>query len=277
MAKLRLPAEQVRAQLLEALESAQEVAGSGQDVAVLRTAFETWDKRNEILLERAFKAEGFLGTSPKSDYMNAIGLEYPFGPAMTSEVHIQGLEKDLGTKVARLRKILDTLDAYGADVGSETQASSAKSTIFIVHGRPDAPRLEVELLIRRATKLEPVVLGDQVNAGATLVEKLEEHLAGTSFAVVIMTGDDQGSLSGDGQELKPRARQNVVLELGFAMGSLGRRKVAILHEDGLDLPSDIVGVAYYPLDGAGAWKQHLLGELQAAGIDVDSSALINPH
>ncbi|MEV7136247.1 TIR domain-containing protein [Arthrobacter sp. NPDC093128] len=89
-----------------------------------------------------------------------------------------------------------------------------------------------------------------------------------------MTEDDLGRLNEDGEHDRPRARQNVVLELGYAMGTLGRRRVAILHEDGLDLPSDISGVAYYPLDAAGAWKSRILGELKAAGITVDADALL---
>ena len=84
-----------------------------------------------------------------------------------------------------------------------------------------------------------------------------------------MTGDDVGRLNEESEELKPRARENVVLELGYAMGSLGRRRVAILHEEGIELPSDIAGVAYYPLDTAGAWKTRLLGELKAASIVVN--------
>jgi predicted nucleotide-binding protein len=127
--------------------------------------------------------------------------------------------------------------------------------------------------------VEPVVLADQIGGGAvTLIEKLEEHLGENSsatFAVIVMTGDDIGRLNEDGEELKPRARQNVVLELGYAMGSLGRRRVAILHENGVELPSDIGGVAYYPLDSAGAWKTRLLGELKAAGIVVNAEALLS--
>ena len=89
-------------------------------------------------------------------------------------------------------------------------------------------------------------------------ENFEAHLSpsASSFAVILMTCDDLGRLNEAGEDDRPRARQNVVLELGFAMGVLGRRRVAILHEDGVELPSDIKGVAYYPLDAGGAWKDH---------------------
>jgi predicted nucleotide-binding protein len=274
-ASLRLPEAQVRSQLEEAVESAREIAGAGQEVSVVRTAYETWDKRNEIFLERAFTKSGFLDSSPKDDYLNAIGLTYPFGPSLAEDVAQEGLLRDLETKIGRLQQILATLDVFAGEESASPNESQDSETVFIVHGRNAEARMAVELLVRKATGTQPIVLGEQSNKGATLIEKLEEHLGGSSFAVILMTGDDEGRLREPETRLEPRARQNVVLELGFAMGALGRRRVAILHEEGLELPSDIQGVAYWPLDVAGGWKARLLGELQAGGIEVDPSALLH--
>lgn len=280
---LRIPVETLRAQLEQAIAAASDVQSSSEDVKVFSSAYQTWDKRNEIMLEQAFSADGWLDSTPKNTYTSAFGLEFPFGIDLADKVTAEGLESDLVTKVERLQRILDTLDAYGGMTDSASESPSSPSpeheaggTVFVVHGRSDSPRLEVELLIHRATKLAPVVLAAQPNQGATIIEKLEAHLnpSSSSFAVILMTGDDVGRLAEDGEVERPRARQNVVLELGFAMGVLGRRRVAILHEDGVELPSDIKGVAYYPLDSAGAWKASLLGELRAAGIHVDAAALL---
>lgn len=273
-ASLRVPEARVRQQLTEAIQASVGV-GSGEDLRLLRTAFQTWDKRNEILLDRAFEKQGFLDLSPKDEYASAVGLCYPFGLELAGEITAEGILTDLDVKKSRLQQILETLDVYGDDDASVDSPSSGNPTIFVVHGRSDAPRLEVELLIRRASKLEPIILQDQANRGSTtLIEKLEEHLGSVSvaFAVIVMTGDDEGALKGG--ELQARARQNVILELGFAMSALGRRRVAILHEEGIELPSDIAGVAYYPLDTAGAWKARLLGELTVAGLEVDPQALL---
>jgi predicted nucleotide-binding protein len=65
-----------------------------------------------------------------------------------------------------------------------------------------------------------------------------------------------------------------VFELGFYVGSLGRSRVAVLYEEGVELPSDMNGVLYTPLDGGGAWKPELATELRAAGIEVDLNKLI---
>jgi predicted nucleotide-binding protein len=89
---------------------------------------------------------------------------------------------------------------------------------------------------------------------------------------VLLTGDDVGGLSPD--TLEPRARQNVVFEFGFFFGALGRNRVAVLHEEGVELPSDVHGIVYIPLDEAGAWKMLLARELKGASLDVDMNKAV---
>jgi predicted nucleotide-binding protein len=57
------------------------------------------------------------------------------------------------------------------------------------------------------------------------------------------------------------------------MGRLGRPCVAALYREGTEVPSDIHGLAYVPLDDGGAWKYRLAEELGAAGYDVDMNRL----
>jgi len=71
---------------------------------------------------------------------------------------------------------------------------------------------------------------------------------------VILTGDDVGALAAEYDTLHRRARQNVIFELGFAVGRLRRERVCALYEEAVELPSDIHGVEYTPLDAAGAWR-----------------------
>ncbi len=85
-----------------------------------------------------------------------------------------------------------------------------------------------------------------------------------------MTGDDEGGLAGGPK--RARARQNVVFELGFFFGKLGRKRVAVLLDRGVEQPSDLDGLVYISLED-GSWKHHLARELQTAGIPVDYSRL----
>jgi predicted nucleotide-binding protein len=43
---------------------------------------------------------------------------------------------------------------------------------------------------------------------------------------------------------KWRARQNVILELGWFMAKLGRHRVVILYKGSTEIPSDLLGVVY---------------------------------
>ena len=91
--------------------------------------------------------------------------------------------------------------------------------------------------------------------------------------MILLTGDDEGGIRGSGN-YHPRARQNVVFELGFFVAALGRSRVAVLYEEGVELPSDMSGVLYTPLDAGGAWKLALARELRAANLDVDLNRVV---
>jgi predicted nucleotide-binding protein len=148
-------------------------------------------------------------------------------------------------------------------------APKRKSTrrVFIVHGRDDAAK---EGLARYLSQLEltPIILHEQSSGGKTIIEKFETH-ADVDFAVVLLTPDDLGGLNDGSSQTKPRARQNVILELGFFFGSLGRGRVAALHKGELELPSDYDGIIFIQMDSAGAWKMTLAREIKNAGIKID--------
>jgi predicted nucleotide-binding protein len=73
------------------------------------------------------------------------------------------------------------------------------------------------------------------------------------------------------QLVRRRARQNVVLELGYFVGRLGRSNVAAIVETGIETPSDYSGVLYVPFDDSDGWRLRLVKELKAAGLDVDAN------
>ena len=84
-----------------------------------------------------------------------------------------------------------------------------------------------------------------------------------------MTPDDIGYPQGGASSHKPRTRQNVILELGFFLGKLGRHRVCAMTKGDIELPTDYSGVLYKPLDDRGAWKIELAREIKQAGIAVD--------
>jgi predicted nucleotide-binding protein len=144
--------------------------------------------------------------------------------------------------------------------------------IFVVHGHAPGVLHETVRVLERGTGREILVLREQAHAGRTILEQFEEHAAHTSYAVVLLTGDDEGGIRAS-NNMNPRGRQNVIFELGFFFGKLGRRRVAVLLEENVEKPSDIDGIIYINLDQAGAWKRALARELEAANIPVNYSRI----
>ena len=151
-------------------------------------------------------------------------------------------------------------------------ASPSSRAIFIVHGHNNELKQETARFLERIG-LEATILHEQADQGRTIIEKFEDH-AEVAYAVVLMTGDDEARKRRTDDPLRPRARQNVVLELGFFAGKLGRGRVCVLYEAGVEIPSDYAGVAYIPLDDGGAWRGQLVKELRAASMDFDSDAAL---
>jgi predicted nucleotide-binding protein len=142
----------------------------------------------------------------------------------------------------------------------------ASDEIFVVHGHDDAAKNEVARFLEKAG-LHPVILHEQPNAGRTIIEKFERYGGSAGFAVVILTPDDVGGPSP--AELRARARQNVIGEMFWFAGRLGRQRVCALKKGDIEIPSDFAGVVYTEMDERGAWRTELLKELRAAGYKVD--------
>lgn len=154
--------------------------------------------------------------------------------------------------------------------------SNLKRRVFIVHGHNDLARLAVRGLIEKLG-LRPVILQDEPGLGQSVLEKIETH-SDVSFAVVLLTPDDVGGPKGSTVH-RPRARQNVIFELGFFVGRLGPRHVAALYRwenEPLDFPSDYTGILYLPLDTGGVWEMKLAREIEAAGVPVSFEKLLHP-
>jgi hypothetical protein len=280
-----MPRDEVETGLRQAIARSSQLRPSnlatGADRASFLAAFRTWDEFNRRLLERGFTPVSWHESSPKTDYGTLRDLEFVAVDELPEE-KVDTLDRLIAEKVRRLGSLLDSLQLYQSteDPGSGpvpavgTEPKDAPQTMFVVHGRDKAALLAVQQFLERVTGLRPVVLSEQPNQGQTIIEKLGTHLAHDAFAVILMTADDEGRLRDEGNELALRARQNVVFELGYSVARLGRDHVAVLHEDGVELPSDYYGVVYIPFDAGGGWRLALIGELRAVGIEADANKAV---
>lgn len=214
-----------------------------------------------------------IGTPEYNRHLAAADLDkggYSMGEDSPREIlqfHIEGKAQSLallGQAVKGLTEDLNesTSDPQAASAAVPAPTPALSREIFVVHGRDDAAKAKVARLIERAG-LEATILHEQANGGRTIIEKFELHGGSAGFAVVIMTPDDVGGL--DTNSLQPRARQNVIGEMFWFAGRLGRERVCALRKGLLEVPTDFAGVGYVDMDASGAWKKDLLRELEHAG------------
>ena len=148
----------------------------------------------------------------------------------------------------------------------EVAQPTKSNKVFIVHGHDDGLKNEVARFVERLG-LDAVILHEQANAGNTIIEKIENN-SDVGFAIVLYTPCDEGK-SKSSEQLRSRARQNVVFEHGFFIAKLGRSNVVALHKgEDLELPNDISGVVYVKYE-SGAWKYEIAKEMVATGYNVD--------
>lgn len=159
----------------------------------------------------------------------------------------------------RLSKLIDILKLiYFDHLGTR---------VFLVHGRNEH-RLNQTRDFLHEIGLQPIILKEETNEGRTIIEKFEENTSEISYAIVLLTGDDEGKLAHSENPLQIRARQNVILELGYFVGKLGRRYVCSLCEQEVELPSDFFGVAVIEFDEKELWKKQLISEIKEVGFKI---------
>lgn len=225
--------------------------------------FEYWDRDVTEWLDEQF---------PNTD------LSAQWSSLSTSPLVSDGHYYDDHQSWAAFRVAVQRRFAFLGELGSAMQAkkqgakkrqgSSHTKRVFLVHGHDEAVREKVARYLEKLD-LDPVILHEQPNKGRTIIEKFTDY-ADVAYAVVLLTADDIGGLKGTtAEELAPRARPNVLFELGYFIGTLGRDRVCALHETGVEILSDYSGVLYITLDATDAWRLQLAKEMKAAGLPVD--------
>lgn len=187
-------------------------------------------------------------------------------------IKIEHVVRDKDRSTQLLKAAIELLnerleDAAGVELEEEIPPRAISNRVFVVHGHDDGTKEAVARFVQRLG-LEPVILHEQANKGRTIIQKFRDEAADIGFAIVLMSPDDEMT---NGTK---RARQNVILELGFFLGSLGPANVAALVKGIVETPSDFDGVLYIGIDDAGMWKFAVAKELIAAGYQVDLNKVL---
>ena len=177
--------------------------------------------------------------------------------------------EDLKTTVLELKDYLEEEEETGVDVTAIYGTSFLSADkVFIVHGHNGELKEAVARLIE-SQGINAIILSERANQGKTIIEKFEDN-SDVGAAIALFTNDDMGR-SKDSEEDAPRARQNVAFEAGYFMGKLGRNRVVLIAEKGVELPSDLQGVVYTDKSD---WKLEVCRELKTMNFSIDFNKLL---
>jgi predicted nucleotide-binding protein len=168
-------------------------------------------------------------------------------------------------------------DARNANLPGKGEGQPPDS-VFLVHGHDTAAISDMEAYLT-TLGVKTFILSRVGGAAQSLLQKFLSSASDARFAVVILSADDMGAsrlqYDADGvqdRSLQFRARQNVILELGFFYGLLGWENVFVLHRPAdkvfpnFERPSDIEGAVFDSMDSSGGWRESLAQKLVEAGF-----------
>ena len=233
--------------------------------------FTKWRRDTRVALENVFS-----DIPERVQEFTEVSYHPGLATSSTSESDYQGAYiRGLRRAEAILQSMVEEIEEYW----EESQAILPQQTfspelapvtdeVFVIHGHDHGVKNTIARFLENLG-LTATILHEQPDEGRTVIEKLEHYANG--FAVALLTPDDVGGT--DEHNLKPRARQNVILEMGYFAGKLGRQRVRALKSEGVEVPSDFSGVLYIALDDSEMWKMSLIRELKGAGFDIDANRI----
>lgn len=172
-------------------------------------------------------------------------------------------------KAIRVERLLRSLGAHMTSTSTNDKGTTEVRS-FIVHGHDHRSLYELKDYLQNILKLgEPVVLRQMPGLGKTLIEKFEREAEAVELVFVLLTPDDKAAAVADPDTEKRRARQNVIFELGFFLGKLGREsgKILLLHKGPTEIPSDIAGIEYIDItNGIESAGETIRRELSGLGV-----------
>lgn len=153
-------------------------------------------------------------------------------------------EGDLWSSAVCAERIFFGANGIVSGVKTMSHEKPTRSRVFVVH-RHKHPELKRVFSVLQQMSVDPIILPGEAPLSMTVVEAIE-HFGDAEYGIAIFTADEQ-CISSPDEAPEFRARQNVIFETGFLMGKLERKRVMILYEDGVELPSDLKGILYIPL------------------------------
>jgi predicted nucleotide-binding protein len=240
-------------------------------VYMISQELDRWDRYNLTLLQSMFTTPVFANMYRRC----ILPIHSTQSDSLKDPTYVSLWFSKKELELNSIKDQLPLLDVAPKSIAVKANAAKTfGNKVFIVHGHDRAAKESVTRFLERLG-LDVVILHERPDKGRTIIDKLlEESDIDVGYAVVLLTPDDVGKLASVEGEPSPRARQNVILELGLFLAKLGRQRVHALYKEGVEIPTDYLGVLYTRWDDAGAWQVKLATELQAVGFDIDLNKIV---
>ena len=281
--KLRVKREEARQKIQMQIEKGQQLRDQpiDPDDGLETTIAESknWSAYNRTLLLKLFDNTSIA----EEDHTNFDDLREYVSRLLSFSDELYLYQEGMNRSLNSLEGIYERLELYDEPAETLQRTSSNEDIsdnstptfghkVFIVHGHDEAAKHAVARFVAKFD-IEPIILDEQASKGQTIITKFEDNADEAGFAIVLLTPDDVGASKNQRNNLTPRARQNVVLELGYFMAKLGRERVCPLLKDEVEKPSDIDGFLYVPMNNPNEWQLQLAREMQQAGLPIDLNKL----
>lgn len=272
--------EAFKSALIEQISKGKQLSSTNiqteEQLNLLAKDFGLWDDYNEEFFKSSFN-------NPQNEHKYAyehtgtlIGVEDVFrGANIHNPNHrYKTLIQRIEAKTGQLESILGRAELIHSEVETPimrsivNESSALSPTVFIIHGHDEEMKRSVQLFLNRG-ELQDIVLHERPDKNRTVIEKLIEEGANASYVIALLSPDD---VQEDGTV---RARQNVVLEIGYFIGKLGRENVRLLRRGDTIIPSDLQGILYDNYDTEGAWRIKLAKEIKAVGLPINIENIIS--
>jgi predicted nucleotide-binding protein len=250
---------------------------SEKDFEETNALISKWINYCKEMLNRYFDNKLYANDFEYAGLIAVVITPWTGEPSLGEE--IKRIRDELAAKIQELESIEERMELIPGPMETIRQSEIPQKvvmkgrTIFIVHGHDEAAKQAVARFLGKLDII-PLILHEQPDKGRTVIEKFEDY-SEVGFAIVLLTPDDKCYRKDQPEEsARFRARQNVIFELGYFIGKLGRGNVCALYKEGVELPSDIQGVLYVPMDPAEGWHMRLAREIKHAGIDIDLNKVL---
>ncbi len=157
-----------------------------------------------------------------------------------------------------------------------TQSSgNVNRRVFVISGSDEEMKKAVTKALTKLW-LTPIVLCEEPGHGKKIVDQSADY-ADVNFVVVLLSPDEYAYAKTDEHsKRKLRPQQDVIFELGFVLGKLGKDKVMVLfrESDTFEVPTIFASLKVTAFDDRDSWKLALLRELASSGYVVDGDRIL---